>query len=115
MTSAYLPDRSFPREKHYHFAYHIVITNIGSDTVQLISRHWIITDSDGDVQEVRGPGVVGEQPVLHPGASFEYTSSCPLKTTVGTMHGTYQMVKADGETFDARIAAFTLAVPNALN
>jgi ApaG protein len=115
VKSVYLPDRSFPRENHYHFAYHITITNVGAETVQLISRHWIITDAEGDVQEVRGPGVVGEQPVLAPGASFEYTSSCPLKTTVGTMHGSYQMVKADGTTFDARIAPFTLAVPNALN
>jgi ApaG protein len=80
-----------------------------------VSRHWIITDSDGDVQEVRGDGVVGHQPVLEPGTSFEYTSYCPLRTNVGTMHGSYQMVRPDGETFDARIAPFTLAVPNALN
>ena len=115
VKSVYLPDSSHPRDNHYHFAYHISITNVGSETVQLISRHWIITDAEGDVQEVRGPGVVGEQPVLQPGASFEYTSYCPLKTTVGTMHGSYQMVKADGHSFDARIAPFTLAVPNALN
>ena len=115
VKSMYLPDSSIPRENRYHFAYHITITNVGSETVQLISRHWIITDAEGDVQEVRGPGVVGEQPVLQPGTSFEYTSSCPLKTNVGTMHGTYQMVKADGGTFEARIAPFTLAVPNALN
>jgi ApaG protein len=115
VTSMYIPEHSAPRENRYHFAYHITITNVGSDTVQLISRHWIITDAEGDVQEVRGPGVVGEQPVLQPGASFEYTSFCPLKTNVGTMHGSYQMVKADGEQFEARIAPFTLAVPNALN
>jgi ApaG protein len=115
VQARYLPDQSAPRENRYHFAYHITITNVGGDTVQLISRHWIITDAEGDVQEVRGPGVVGEQPVLQPGGSFEYTSFCPLKTNVGTMQGSYQMVKADGERFDARIAPFTLAVPNALN
>jgi ApaG protein len=115
VQSQYVPEHSSPRDSQYHFAYHITITNVGSDTAQLISRHWIITDADGDVQEVRGPGVVGEQPVLPPGGSFQYTSFCPLKTNVGTMHGSYQMVKADGESFDARISPFTLAVPNALN
>ena len=115
VKARYLAEQSSPRENHYHFAYHITITNVGTETAQLISRHWIITDAEGDVQEVRGPGVVGEQPVLQPGASFEYTSTCPLKTNVGTMHGSYQMVKADGESFEARIAPFTLAVPNALN
>ena len=115
VKSRYLPDQSSPRESHFHFAYQITITNVGSETAQLISRHWIITDAEGEVQEVRGPGVVGEQPVLQPGASFEYTSSCPLSTNVGTMHGSYQMVRANGEAFEARIAPFTLAVPNALN
>jgi ApaG protein len=115
VKARYLPEHSSPRENHYHFAYHITITNVGSETAQLISRHWIITDAEGDVQEVRGPGVVGEQPVLPPGGSFEYTSSCPLKTNVGTMHGSYQMVSAAGASFEARIAPFTLAVPNALN
>jgi ApaG protein len=115
VKTTYLPELSSPREQHYHFAYQITITNVGDETAQLISRHWVITDSDGQVQEVRGPGVVGEQPVLQPGTSFEYTSYCPLKTTVGTMHGTYQMVRSTGEGFDARIAPFTLAVPNALN
>jgi ApaG protein len=115
VKSIFLPEHSSPRENEYRFAYHITITNVGSETAQLISRHWIITDAEGDVQEVRGPGVVGEQPVLAPGASFEYTSYCPLKTNVGTMHGSYQMVRPNGETFEARIAPFTLAVPNALN
>ena len=115
VKATYLADRSSPRENEYNFAYHITITNVGSDTVQLVSRHWIITDAEGDVEEVRGQGVVGEQPVLGPGASFEYTSFCPLKTNVGTMQGTYQMVTAGGERFDARIAPFTLAVPHALN
>lgn len=115
VKSVYIPEHSLPRENHFHFAYHITITNVGTETAQLISRHWMITDADGNVQEVRGPGVVGEQPVLEPRASFEYTSFCPLKTNVGTMHGSYQMVRANGERFDARIAPFTLAVPHALN
>jgi ApaG protein len=115
VKSTYLPELSSPREQHYHFAYQITITNVGSETAQLISRHWIITDSDGEIQEVNGPGVVGQQPVLPPGGSFEYTSYCPLRTNVGTMHGSYQMVRATGEGFDAAIEPFTLAVPNALN
>ena len=88
---------------------------LGSETAQLVSREWIITNADGEVERVKGPGVVGEQPVLPPGGSFEYTSYCPLKTAVGSMHGSYQMVTASGERFDAVIAPFTLAVPNALN
>ena len=111
----FLADQSVPRQNQYHFAYHITISNVGDQTARLISRHWIITDAEGDVEEVRGEGVVGKQPTLAPGASFEYTSHCPLKTNVGTMHGSYQMVRADGEMFEARIAPFTLAVPNALN
>jgi ApaG protein len=115
VASRFLPDQSLPRESKYVFAYTITISNVGGETAQLISRHWIITDADGDVDEVDGPGVVGEQPVLEPGGSFEYTSFCPLKTKVGTMHGTYTMITATGESFEARIAPFTLAVPNALN
>lgn len=115
VKAAYMPEHSLPREQHFHFSYHITISNVGTEAAQLISRHWIITDAEGEVQEVRGPGVVGQQPVLQPGASFEYTSFCPLRTNVGTMHGSYQMTKADGESFEARIAPFTLAVPNALN
>jgi ApaG protein len=88
---------------------------VGEEAVQLISREWIITDQDGDVETVRGPGVVGEQPVLAPGQSFEYTSFCPLPTPIGSMHGAYQMVAASGQTFDAAIAPFSLAVPTALN
>ena len=84
-------------------------------TAQLISRHWVITDATGHVEEVRGPGVVGEQPVLAPGQSFEYTSGCPLSTPFGSMHGTYQMVAANDERFDAEIAPFTLSEPHALN
>jgi ApaG protein len=115
VKSAYLPDRSSPEEGRYFFAYRIRISNVGEETVQLISREWIITDSDGDVETVRGPGVVGEQPVLDPGQSFEYTSFCPLGTPIGSMHGSYQMVAAGGLTFDATIAPFSLAVPSALN
>ena len=115
VRSAYLPERSSPRESSYLFMYNVRISNVGSETAQLVSREWIITNADGEVERVKGPGVVGEQPVLPPGGSFEYTSYCPLKTAVGSMHGSYQMVTADGEQFDAIIAPFTLAVPNALN
>jgi ApaG protein len=115
VRTTYLADRSAPREHQFYFAYTITVSNVGQTAAQLVSRHWIITDADGDVQEVRGDGVVGQQPVLEPGGSFEYTSYCPLRTTVGSMHGSYQMVRPDGEAFDARIAPFTLAVPNALN
>jgi ApaG protein len=115
VTSMYLAEHSAPRQNDYRFAYHITITNLGSETAQLVSRHWFITDAEGDVQEVRGPGVVGQYPVLEPGASFTYTSYCPLKTSVGSMHGSYQLVRPDGVEFEARIAPFTLAVPNAVN
>ena len=115
VKSAYLPERSAPRENSYLFMYTITISNVGAETAQLISREWIITNADGEVERVKGPGVVGEQPVLPPGGSFEYTSYCPLKTPVGSMQGSYQMVTANGEQFDAIISPFTLAVPNALN
>ena len=115
VESAYVPDRSSPKESSYFFVYHVRITNAGTETAQLISREWVITDAEGEVERVKGPGVVGEQPVLAPGGAFEYTSFCPLKTSVGSMHGSYQMVTAGGEKFDAVIAPFTLAVPNALN
>jgi ApaG protein len=115
VKSAYLPERSSPRESSYLFMYNVRISNVGSETAQLVSREWIITNAEGEVERVKGPGVVGEQPVLPPGGSFEYTSYCPLKTAVGSMQGSYQMVTAEGEQFDAIIAPFTLAVPNALN
>jgi ApaG protein len=115
VSTQFLPDRSSPKEEQYVFAYHITITNVGTDTAQLISRHWIITNADGETEEVQGPGVVGEQPLLKPGEHFEYTSFSALKTNVGTMHGSYTMVTPDGEAFQARIAPFTLAVPFALN
>jgi ApaG protein len=115
VTTKFLPDRSSPRDGEYLFAYFIQISNVGSETAQLISRHWVITNTDGEEEEVRGDGVVGSQPVLAPGAVHNYNSFCQLKTAVGTMHGEYTMVTPSGETFEARIAPFTLAVPNALN
>lgn len=115
VTTMYLADRSSPRERQFLFAYTIKISNIGDESAQLLSRHWIITDAEGEVQEVRGDGVVGEQPVIGPGMSYEYTSYCPLKTNVGTMQGSYMMVRPGGDRFEARIAPFTLAVPHALN
>ena len=115
VETRYLPEQSSPREHQYLFAYRIRISNGGTETAQLISRRWTITDADGHVEQVQGPGVVGEQPVLGPGATFEYTSFCPLRTSVGTMQGSYQMVRANGDGFDAEIAPFTLATPNALN
>lgn len=115
VRTEYVPERSSARERSYWFQYHIRISNVGSATAQLVSRHWIITNADGEVEVVKGPGVVGEQPVLPPGGAFEYTSFCQLNTSVGSMQGSYQMVTVDGERFDAAIAPFTLAVPNALN
>ena len=115
VESNYLPGQSSPRDSQYLFAYHVRISNEGTETAQLVSREWVITSADGEVERVKGPGVVGETPVLAPGKAFEYTSYCPLKTSVGSMQGTYQMVTANGEKFDANIAPFTLAVPNALN
>jgi ApaG protein len=115
VESAYVAERSSPRESQYFFAYRIRISNVGEETVQLLSRHWVISDGHGNMEHVRGPGVVGEQPVLEPGESFEYTSFCPLPTPIGSMHGTYQMVTAGGSAFDAEIAPFSLAVPTALN
>ena len=109
------PARSRPAEKLWFFLYTVTIRNESSETAQLMSRHWVITDEENRVEEVRGPGVVGEQPVLAPGESFRYTSGCPLKTPTGSMHGSYQMVGADGESFDAEIAAFTLSEPYTVN
>ena len=115
VESIYVPERSAPDAARYFYAYHVRISNQGEEPAQLISRVWIITDGNGDVQRVEGPGVVGNQPLLGPGETFEYTSFCPLTTPFGTMHGTYRMVRPSGESFDAEIAAFTLAVPTALN
>lgn len=107
----YAPERSNPAAHRWFFVYTITITNEGEETVQLMTRHWVITDGDNHVEEVRGPGVVGEQPVLSPGKSFTYSSGCPLRTPFGMMEGTYQMVTTSGEGFDARIAPFALSEP----
>jgi ApaG protein len=115
VESRYVPERSNPEDGEWFFAYSVRVTNQSDQVVQLVSRHWIITDATGHVEEVRGPGVVGEQPVLQAGESFEYTSACPLSTPVGSMHGTYQMVTAAGERFDARIAPFSLRQPLAVH
>jgi len=109
VQSRYLPDRSDPQANEWFFIYTVRITNESSDIVQLISRHWIIRDEGGHVQHVRGPGVVGAQPVLEPGQAFEYTSFCPLPTPSGGMHGTFQMVSRAGDEFDAEVAPFTLS------
>jgi ApaG protein len=111
VESNYAAERSQPFQNQWFFHYTVRISNEGDDTVQLLSRHWLITDGTGHVEEVRGPGVVGEQPVLSPGESFEYTSGCPLKTSTGSMRGTYQMITEDGTHFDIEIAPFNLAEP----
>lgn len=115
VQSRFEPDRSAPDEGQWFFSYHVRIANEGERVAQLVSRHWIITDGDGKEQVVRGPGVVGEQPVLEPGEAFEYTSGCPLGTPVGSMRGTYRMVAPGGEAFDAEIAPFGLAEPRVVN
>lgn len=117
VKSRYLPERSNPERGHWFFAYQVTIRNTGKLVVQLVSRHWIITNARGEIEEVKGPGVVGETPVLCPGDSFTYQSFCPLDTPIGSMRGSYQMVALEGSDtrFDAAIAPFTLAVPSALN
>jgi ApaG protein len=111
----YDPQRSQPEQQQWFFLYTVTIENRGSETVQLLTRHWVITDGSGHVEEVRGPGVVGEQPVLAPGESFRYTSGCPLTTDAGKMEGSYQMITDGGQQFDADIAPFTLCVPGMIN
>ncbi len=116
VRSQYEEERSSPRESYYFFSYRVLISNQSGETAQLLSRRWVITDADGEVQRVEGPGVVGETPTLAPGDSFEYTSFCPLKTPVGTMEGHYVMeLEGSGERFEARIEPFTLAVPGTIN
>jgi ApaG protein len=115
VRSLYDEERSSPQESYYFFSYQVRISNESGDTAQLVSREWVITDGNGDTQRVQGPGVVGEQPVLAPGDEFEYTSFCPLPTPVGSMHGSYRMVLESGESFEAEIAPFSLAVPHAVN
>jgi ApaG protein len=114
-VAQFIPDQSDPEENRYLFAYTITIRNVGDVPAQLVSRHWIITDAHNEVQEVRGLGVVGKQPLLKPGESFQYSSGSALATPVGTMKGTYQMVAEDGTHFDAEIPEFTLAMPRVLH
>ena len=114
-TTQYLAEQSDETADKYVFAYTITIRNTGNANAQLISRHWVITDARGQVQEVRGLGVVGSQPLLKPGESFEYTSGTSIATPVGTMRGTYQMVGEDGARFDAAVPEFTLSVPRVLH
>ncbi|MCU0842069.1 MAG: Co2+/Mg2+ efflux protein ApaG [Thiobacillaceae bacterium] len=111
----FVPDQSDEAAGRYVFAYTITITNTGTMTAQLISRHWVITDANHSSQEVRGLGVVGEQPLLKPGESFEYTSGTSIATPVGTMRGSYQMVAEDGEQFDAEVPEFLLSMPRTLH
>ena len=115
VQSQYLEDRSAPAASQFVYAYTVRIANEGGETLQLKTRHWIITDAEGKTQEVKGEGVVGAQPVLRPGQGFEYTSGTVIHTRFGSMHGTYQMYRENGEFFDAEIPPFTLAPPNALN
>ena len=113
VATSYLPDQSDPLESKYVWAYMVEIENHGTETVQLVSRHWVITDALNRVEVVKGPGVVGEQPLLKPRDAFRYTSGCPLNTPSGTMRGTYQMITEAGETFDAEIPEFSLDLPGA--
>ncbi|HPF25134.1 MAG TPA: Co2+/Mg2+ efflux protein ApaG [Steroidobacteraceae bacterium] len=115
VETAYLEEQSEPKDHRYVFAYTITIRNEGPQPAQLLTRHWIITDANGKVQEVRGDGVVGEQPHLAPGQGFRYSSGAVLETPVGSMHGSYQMVADDGAQFDAPIPAFRLAIPGVLH
>jgi ApaG protein len=115
VRSRYSPQHSDPAAQTWFFLYTITVTNDGDAPVQLLNRHWIITDATGKVEEVRGPGVVGEQPRLEPGQSFEYTSGCPLKTPFGSMSGSYDMSRPDGSHFAAAIAEFTLREPSAIH
>lgn len=115
VQTRYLDDQSSPEDQRYVFSYTISISNQGSQSAQLVDRHWRITDADGGIEEVRGKGVVGKQPNLEPGAEFQYTSGTVLKTPVGSMEGSYGMLSADGQSFDAPIAPFSLAVPHMLH
>ncbi len=115
VTSRYVPERSAPPEDLYFFAYKVKVSNDGREAARLVNRHWIITDADGEVEQVHGPGVVGEQPRLEPGESFEYTSGFPLPTPRGSMRGTYEMWRDDGRRFKAEIAPFALEMPHTLN
>ncbi|MBX3127983.1 MAG: Co2+/Mg2+ efflux protein ApaG [Polyangiaceae bacterium] len=111
VESRYSPEHSNPAEKQWFFLYTVTIGNRGERPVRLLQRHWVILDATGHVEEVRGPGVVGQQPLLRPGEQFEYTSGCPLRTPFGSMRGSYQMLTDQGELFDAEIAQFALSEP----
>lgn len=111
VESRYHPERSAPFQQQWFFSYTIRVTNLGDRTVKLINRHWIITDETGHIEEVKGEGVVGEQPVLEPGEAFQYTSFCPLRTPTGSMRGTYEMRANGGDQFDVEIAPFALREP----
>jgi ApaG protein len=115
VISEYSPENSDPRQRQWVFQYTVRITNQGQEKVQLVSRHWIITDALEHIEEVRGPGVVGQQPVLGPGESFQYSSWCPLQTSTGTMRGAYQMVGAGGKSFEIEIALFALRARYTVN
>jgi ApaG protein len=115
VKTMYIPEQSDPHTDRYVFAYTITIQNEGSVAAKLLTRHWIINDANGNVQEVHGEGVVGEQPYLKPGESFQYTSGTVIETPVGSMEGSYQMLAEDGTPFDAQIPAFTLSLPNKLH
>lgn len=115
VLARYSPENSRPLQDTWIFQYTVRITNQGTETVELLSRHWIITDALGHTEEVKGPGVVGEQPILAPGESFKYSSWCPLRTPTGRMHGTYQMIRAGGSGFDIEIAPFALKAPYLVN
>jgi ApaG protein len=115
VRTSYVTERSQPLRGRWFFSYHIRISNHGSVPVQLLNRHWVITDAHGRVEEVRGPGVIGEQPHLAPGETFEYTSFCPLPTPFGTMEGSYEMITEDGEKFSAKIGRFGLSQPLSVN
>jgi ApaG protein len=114
VDSRYSKEHSDPAKRQWYFLYTITITNEAAETVQLLNRHWIITDANGHVEEVRGPGVVGQQPILKQGQSFEYTSGCPLKTSFGSMHGTYEMRSESGARLDVEIAGFALRLPDTM-
>jgi len=115
VQTAYLPEQSEPDAARFVFSYTITIRNDGRDPARLLNRHWVITDANGEVQEVRGEGVVGEQPYLQPGEGFQYTSGAILETAVGSMKGSYQMLADDGVTFDAEIPPFVLSIPRTLH
>lgn len=115
VEATFIPEQSDVEHNRYVFTYHVTITNTGNVAAQLVSRHWVITEGDGQVQEVKGLGVVGEQPLLKPGAKFEYTSGTVINTPMGKMHGSYQMIAEDGVRFEAYIPTFLLNMPRVLH